>query len=394
METIAKMKNKPEHILNVNVYNFGMGGLSTIVYNWGMKMKSEQYIFDYCGWKHIPSSCYTESIIKRGGRIYSFAGDSNNKILRYIQRAEYLKKIIKENNYRCVHIHADRAQNVLIYAIMAKVSGAEKIIVHSHSSGIDNEKQRIRKSYHNISKKFLPFVATDYLACSIEAARWMYTKKILKRNKFVIINNGIEISKFRFDAQTRIKVRKELGWEKNYILAHIGRFSYPKNHEFLIKTFAELFNRNKKVRLLLIGQGELYKDIENQVNNLGLQYQIKYIPSTNDVNKYMQAMDMFLLPSRFEGLPLVSVEAQASGLKSILSDKISKQAKLTELVQYRPIDEGTESWIAAIESTMQTEYDRKVYADIVEKKGYGIEASAQRIQEIYSEKSKRDTGRA
>ncbi|MCQ5253498.1 glycosyltransferase [Bariatricus massiliensis] len=384
MEIVIKMENRPEHILNVNVYNFGIRGLSTIVYNLGMKLERQQYIFDYCGWKPIPKSIYTESILNNEGRIFNFISNKNNKILVWFQRARYLKRIIKENKYKFVHIHADRAQNAIIFAFVAKLVGVERIIIHSHSSGIDNKKQHRKIFYHNISKLFFPFVATDYLACSEKAAKWMYPKKIIRNNTFEIINNGIEISEYCFEDSTRIKVRRALGWEDKYILAHIGHFSYQKNHEFLIKVFAAVFKRNKDARLLMIGQGELEKEVACQIEQLGLENHIKHITSTNEVSNYMKAMDVFLLPSRFEGLPLVAVEAQASGAQCVLSDKISAQAKLTDLVQYCPIDKGVEPWVEAIEHVDKIEYDRKSYAEKVDKKGYSIEASAQRLREIYS----------
>lgn len=376
------VNNQKKRVLNVNVYNFGVGGLSTIVYQWGMHIDSNKYVFDYCGWKKVVESSYTKNISQKGGKIFTY--NCRNRLSCKIKRCKFLKKIIKQNHYEIVHIHADRAQNSVLYALTAKLVGVKKIIIHSHSNGIDCNERGLRLVYHKITKSFLPYVATDFLACSIDAAQWMYPYRILKDKRYEIISNGIDIKSFAYDKNKRNVIRAELEWPDKLILGHVGRFTYQKNHEFLIDVFNEVYKENKNARLLLIGQGELKEKIFAKINRLNLLHVVKHIPCTQNVNDYMQAMDVFLFPSRFEGLGIVAIEAQAAGLPTLLSDKVPPEANLCDLVQICSITDGAILWKELIQSKINLKQKRTDFAEMVMKKGFSIDDSVQQLEKIYN----------
>ena len=168
-----------------------------------------------------------------------------------------------------------------------------------------------------------------------------------------------------------------------FVLGHVGRFSYQKNHEFLVDVFKNIYAINKNTRLLLIGQGELEDQIHERIRHYGLEHVVCHIRSTPYVNLYMQAMDAFLFPSRYEGLGIVAVEAQAAGLPTIISDTIPEAVCLTDLVRVCPINHGIQAWEDAVYEIMQQTVERKKYAEVLKDNGYCIEASTKELEKIY-----------
>lgn len=168
-----------------------------------------------------------------------------------------------------------------------------------------------------------------------------------------------------------------------FVLGHVGRFSYQKNHEFLIDVFKSVYETNKNIRLLVIGQGELEDRIHERICRYGLEDVVCHIRSTPAVNEYMQAMDAFLFPSRYEGLGIVAVEAQVAGLPIIVSESIPYDIHLTDLVHVRTINSGVKIWVDTVHEIMQQVVERKKYAEEVKNSGYCIEDSARELEKIY-----------
>ena len=177
------------------------------------------------------------------------------------------------------------------------------------------------------------------LACSKEAGEWLFGN-----TQFIVLNNGIDVSKYVFNQNIREEYRKILGFSDELVLGHVGRFSNQKNHNFLIDIFYEIIKINKKSKLILIGTGELENEIKEKVESLSLKEKVIFLGARADVNKIMQAMDVFILPSLFEGLPVVGVEAQASGLPCIISDTVSKDVKITDSVLQISLSLPPEEW--------------------------------------------------
>ena len=202
---------------------------------------------------------------------------------------------------------------VMLYPLIAaKISNVKVIIAHSHNASSD--KGILKKMLHNINKNFIPLFANHFFACSNKAGKWFYSKKIMNSKNYFVINNCIDIDKFKFNYETRNNKRKELHLKnENIVVGHVGRFNKQKNHTFLIDIFNEAYKENDKLRLVMVGIGPLMNKIKKKVIQLNLSDAVLFLGQRSDVNELMQAMDIFILPSLYEGLPLVGVEAQTSG---------------------------------------------------------------------------------
>lgn len=184
-------------------------------------------------------------------------------MLKQIKCYSNLRKLIKNNNYEYVHIHADVANKLFTSGLAAKYSGAKKVILHSHAAGVDGKHRKVKKYIHKFCRRFLKYIATDYVACSEVAAKWMFPN--VESEKIVIVNNGVDLDKFRFDAAVRYQIRNKLGIKDEILLGHVGRFCYQKNHEYFIEILKEIRKRNIKAKLLLIGEGPDEQDFKEKI---------------------------------------------------------------------------------------------------------------------------------
>ena len=369
--------NKSQRVLQIGTGNFGKGGLSTIVLNFGLNQDPNKIIFDYLVMDKVHDKKYKIQIENKKGKVYELK--TNNKL----KRLYLLKKFFKENKYEIIHIHISQCKiSTLIIQFLYKIYGGKKIILHSHSSGIDINKGSIKIALlkHNIFKRILPLMTDEFLTCSKLAGEWLYPKKYLDKVK--IINNGIDVEKYKFDLEKRNQLRKEMNLENKVILGTVGRFSYQKNHEFLIKIFNEVQKIEKESVLLLIGNGELEQKIKEQVKELKLENKVIFLGTTNKVEDYLQIMDIFLLPSKYEGLPIVGIESQASGLKCFFSKNITKELKITDLCGFLDINISPKEWAEQILKYKNT-YERKDITKEIEKAGYSIKSSAKELEKIY-----------
>ncbi len=324
----------------IRILQMGMtdnqGGIETFLINYYRNIDKSKIQFDFTN-IYNNKLCYQDEIEKSGGKIYEVSNYYKHPI-KYIKD---VIKIIKENNYSIVHCNMNSA--VMIYPLIAaKIAHAKFIIAHSHNSSSD--KGIVKKVLHNINRNFIPFLATNYWACSDKAGIWFF-KKNVKSEKFKIINNAVDLNDFKYDENVRIKIRKELNIdEDNLVIGHVGRFNKQKNHEYLIEIFNQILLIEPKSTLLLIGEGPLKEDIINKANAMKIDKKIIFLGYRNDVNKLMMAMDCFVLPSLYEGLPLVGVEAQASGLPFICSSSITDEILLSDYSVKIDLSENPKKW--------------------------------------------------
>ena len=199
---------------------------------------------------------------------------------------------------------------------------------------------------------------------------------------YTIVNNGIDTEKFVFDKQVRDKIRTGLKIENKFVVGHIGRFSYQKNHEFLIDIFNEVYKKNSNAVLLLLGCGELEKQIREKVHILGLDKAVIFNGTVSNANEFYQAMDCFVLPSHFEGLGIVAVESQASGLKTLCSDVVPKEAQITNLLEFMSLSDTAEAWAEKVLS-YDNRYGRRDMSDEIKKSGFDIKYSAKQLEGLY-----------
>lgn len=391
---IYTMKIQTEHdhiksydnnrVLEINVDDQNSGGVFSLVKNVIINNKSEVQI-DIAAIEAFENKENISLLNSFGCRVFQI-GAQRNKLIKQIIVFINLKKLIKKEGYKCVHIHADTANKLLISGSAARFSGVKKIILHSHSSGIDSENRNIKYLVHKICRRFLKYIGTDFVSCSDYASKWMFPN--IRQENISIINNGIDLDKFRFNNDIRLRRRSELGLTDELLIGHVGGFSYVKNHEYLIKIINDVIKQNQKVRLLLVGTGHLKDKICQQVNDLGIQNYVIFYGVSDKVNELMSAMDAFVLPSHFEGFPIVGVETQASGLPVVFSDAITPNADITGESVFLPIEDRTVSmWTDTLLNSKKSEAERLNAYDILKTKKYDIADTVNSFVKLYGSRA-------
>lgn len=329
-----------KRVLQIGMTN-NLGGIENYLINYYRTIDKEKVQFDFV---NIYSSklCFSDEITEMGGKIY----DVPNYYKHPLKYLKTLKRIIKDNNYEVVHCNMNSAV-MLFPLIAAKLAKVKTIIAHSHNSSSD--KGFLKELLHNFNKKFIPFFATDYFACSETAGKWFFNKKIINSSKFRIINNAIDTKKFSYSDFDRKLIRNELNIkEDEFVIGHVGRFNKQKNHAFLINVFSELLKIKDNSKLVLVGTGDEQKNIINMVKSLNIEDKVLFLNNRNDVNKLFSSFDIFILPSLYEGLPLVGVEAQANGVSCIFSDNITKELLLNDNVSFFSLNNSFKDWALKI----------------------------------------------
>ncbi len=367
--------NKPIRVLIIGMHD-KIGGVETFLMNYYRNIDRNKIQFDFVS--IYDKLCFEDEIKQLGGKIYRICSEKKNPI-KYCNQ---LTKIIKKNNYRIIHINMLSLANILPI-IVSKFQKVKHIIIHSHNSNTPSG--IVRKILNCINKPFT-YLATDFFACSELAAQWMFGKRILKKHNLKIINNAIELDKYKFNENLRNIIRKKLNIENKFVIGHVGRFSFQKNHEFLIDVFYEVQKEEKNAILLLIGEGELEEDIQRKVKELGIESKVMFLGTTNRVQDYLQAMDLFVLPSRFEGLPVVGIEAQASGTKCIFSKNITSEVKVTDNVEFIGLNENIERWKEEILKYKEA-YKKDIDSNEIFEK-YEIKKASKELTDIYMKMQK------
>ncbi len=273
-----------------------------------------------------------------------------------------IRNIIRQNNYKITYYNISDCSNIM--GILASFFCKIKFrIVHSHSSSMNGKtlKKKILYIFHLIFKQFIEYLCNIYLACSKEAAEWMYNKRIFANKEIVYIFNYIDVKKFLYNAQCREKVRAKYLWNDKIILGHIGNFTETKNHNFVIEIFKQFIQINPNSILILIGDGNLRSKIEKKVTENGLKDKVVFFGIRNDVNLLLQGMDIFLLPSISEGLPISVIEAQVAGVDCFVSDTISKESCISSSCHFLSLSKDAQYWAQYIKNNIQyrKNYDEK-----------------------------------
>ena len=306
--------------------------------------------------------------------------ERENPFIRTVKSSKKFKQILMKKNYDVIHFNLCNAVGIYYGKIAKKYCGG-KLIVHSHNSMVGSKAKLI---INNIFKNLLSEIPDKRFACSDYAARLLFDEKHL--NDVEIINNGIDLEKFRYSSKDRAETRKKLNIDDEILICHVGRYIRQKNHKYLLDIFLsvkKVYPNN--VKLLLIGEGDLEEETDKYATELGVDNDIIKVKNTSKVSSYLSASDFFLLPSLFEGLPIVGVEAQANGLPCLFSDTITRQLKLTDAVKFLDIEQSASIWCSAFMEMMKNKYDRENFYNAVRAKGFDITDVSQKIQEVYNE---------
>lgn len=362
----------PIRILHIVTY-MGRGGLETMLMNYYRHVDREKVQFDFLTHRDFKAD-YDDEIESLGGKIYH--------IPRLVPWSKsYLNALdmffTEHPEYKIVHVHQDCLSSVILK--VAEKHGVPVRIAHSHSSSQDKNIKYFIKLFY---MRQIPQYATQLFACSEKAGDWMFGGK-----SYDLLNNAIDTSKYAYSETTALKIRREFDIAKDcFLVGHVGRFSYPKNHPFLIDIFNAVHMLDKSARLLLVGDGEGRKAIEEKVEQLGLQDCVIFTGVREDVPDLLQAMDAFVFPSLWEGLGIVAIEAQAAGLPCFISDKVPAECIITDSVKMISLKSKPEIWADEILSVKNTE--RKNNREKVIKAGYDIKENAEWLQNYYIEQWK------
>lgn len=304
------------------------GGIESVVMNYYRNIDRSKYQFDFI--TSIDSSLpQKEEIESLGGKIYLTP--------RYTSLFKYnkaLKKIFKENDYSIVHCHMGALS--LFPLRIAKKCGIKSRICHAHSTS--SKKEWKRNLIKKILRLFVKIYPTDYFACGEYAGRWLYGNKTFNKGNVHVMPNAIDCELFKYNEKIRKEVRKELKIEDKFVIGNIGRFVSQKNHTFLIDIFNEISKKIDNAILVLIGEGPLEKQIKDKVKEYNLEEKVLFLGVRKDCYRMYQAMDLFVLPSLYEGLPVVGVEAQCAGLPCIFSDTTTQEILITKSSVMVPLE--------------------------------------------------------
>ncbi len=371
---------QPVRILHI-LGNTQLGGAESRIMDLYRHMDRSVVQFDFV--VHSKEEGYfNEEIRKLGGRIFRVP---RFRVLNYFSYCRAWKKLLQEHRdadgrseFHMIQGHM--TSTAAIYLPIARKCGIETTIAHARSAGVDKGLKGILTRFLrcNLSKK------ADYLfTCSELAGISVFGKKAVEQGRTRFLPNAIDCQKFAPDPLVREKIRRELGIEKCYVIGHVGRFHYAKNHEYLLRVFAELVKRKTRdYVLLLLGEGSGMEDIRILSRELGIGDKVYFLGNKSNVNDYYQAMDYFVYPSRFEGMPGTIVEAQTAGLRCLMSDTICKEVIATELVTTRSIREDPGLWADEIEQHLQ--YQRSSRVDEMKELGFDVHGQAVLMTDFYT----------
>jgi glycosyltransferase involved in cell wall biosynthesis len=362
---------KPIRILQV-VTIMNLGGLESFLMNLYRNIDRKKIQFDFLMHRQ-EKGAFDEEIHALGGKIFKL-----NPIRphRYFQYQKELKTFFKKHSkYTIIHSHINE-NNTLVLSV-AKKAGFKIRIAHSHASATTNK----YKYFREILIRRLSKYSTHNIACSLKAGEWLF-----KNKSYIIMNNSIDVSKFKFNATTRKKKRDLLNInEFDTVIGNVSRMSSVKNHHFIIKIFAAYHILNPNSKLILIGDGELKESIQKQIHSLGLANKVILTGAIQNPQDYLSAIDLYLFPSLIEGFGIALVEAQCNGLPILMSDTIAKDVILTNLPYQKSLQESEVAWANKILEldTFYEDNDRLKYSKVIKEKGFDIEKNAGELESYY-----------
>lgn len=352
-------------VLIINTIGLNYNGITSVIFNYSSYMNLSNIKLDFVSFNDM--SLEIKNNFEKIGTVHILPHRKKN-FIGYIKELQLLLR----QNYDVIHIHGNSG-TMAAEVLCAKMNKVSKILIHSHNSTCSH------KILHKFLKTPMMRLATDYIACSDKAGKWLFGN-----TKYTVLNNAINIDAFLYNKKIRSQVRNEIGLNDEFLIGHIGHFTEQKNHTFLIDIFYEYQKLDPIAKLLLVSDGPKSNEIKQKVKALGLSDYVIFVGRRNDPQRLYQAMDFFVLPSLWEGLPVVALEAQASGLPVLLSDSITPEAKCTSCIFYLPLRSGAKVWAEKIYSLKNRNYKRPI--DIkqeIRSHGFDINYEAQILESIY-----------
>ena len=357
----------PIRVLQV-VGTLNLGGAEALIMNLYRNLDRDKIQFDFI--VHSDKIGLLEDEIQSlGGKVFRCPKFKGN-FFKY--KRWWYNFFNQHTNYRILHSHIRSSASLFIP--IAKKFGM-KAIIHSHSTSNGKGVVSLVKHLLQLPLRF----QADYLfACSNEAGKWLFGRNVTKKTNYFLFSNAIPVEKYLYNNEIRKKYRADLNLENCFVIGHVGRFSLPKNHKFLIECFSEIHKVNDAARLLLIGNGELYNEVISQIVEYNLQKYVIMLGNRFDVENLLQVMDSFVFPSLWEGLPMAVIEAQANGLPCYISDNITNDVNLSELIYRLPLNDK-KIWVKEI-------LKRRKRVDVAQKiisAGYDASSNTRKLENFY-----------
>lgn len=355
-----------KRILIIGFYK-SRGGIETSTMNYYRNLNHDKIQYDFIN--PYDEFYYRDEIQSLGGKVYDVTNFRKN-IFKYMLE---VRSIIRSGGYSIVNIPMLSAIN-LLPIITAYISGVRNIIVHSHNTKAGSS---LKTLIHKVNKPIVNIIAKYGWACSADASKWMFYKKAQ------LINNAINLETYEYDTSKRLRIRQELSIRDKFVVGNVARLVPEKNHDFLIDVFAEFITRRKNSILLIIGDGPYLDALKAKVEALGLESSVIFTGDRPDVSDFYSAMDVFVLTSKFEGLPMVGIEAQAAGLPVLCSDTVTEQMNVSGNIKYLSIEGPIDIWCDQLgkSARISNQLSRQRLTD----SGYSIQEESKKVEKLYNE---------
>lgn len=353
-----------------------LGGIETYLIEQFRHLDKSKIDYDFVNITGEYSICYEDEILASGSKIFKVVSRHKNPLLHYWQ---WFNILLQNKGIYDVIVLNTNSLEYVFPLVLGKIFGIPVRVIHSHNSGFENKQGLARRLLVGMNKKLLAWSANLRFACSQFAGQWMF-----KDNPYHVIYNAIDIHKYDADLIVREETRNALGLHTELTLLHVGRFSYQKNHSFLLDIFKEVHRIQPDSVLLLVGdtteESEFLTEVKRKIKAYGLENVVRLLGRRDDVNKIMQAADVLVMPSFFEGLTVVGIEAQASDLPLLLSDTVTKELGLLPSTQFISLEAGPTAWAEAIVNSKQ--HSRQSRYEELKAAGYDIGNETERVEKL------------
>ena len=345
-------------------------GITNVLFNYLRAMDGSEVTADLLAINQ-PDAHYVKEVENKGGRVFALS-----RLGGTIAYWKSLRNLIRENKYDAVHIHGNSHTTVLELSA-AKAAGCGVRMCHAHNTTCKHV------VVHKLMAPVFHLLCTHGLACGDAAGRFMHGNR-----PFTVVNNGVDTDKFAFSPEHRETIRKNHNWHGCKVIGHVGYFQEVKNHQWIIEVFKELIKMDASYRLVLIGDGELRNKIVEKANEAGILEQITFTGNIKNVNHYLNAIDLIIMPSLYEGLPLTLIEQQACGLRCIVSDTITREVDKTGNLTFLSISLSAYDWARVINQfKIMTEEERAKTSEcavrVITQGGYSIKEEASKLKAYY-----------
>lgn len=372
------MTNREPHVLRVLQVGMtrNLGGIETYLIEQFRHLDKSKIDYDFVNITGEYSICYEDEILASGSKIFKVVSRHKNPLLHYWQ---WFNILLQNKGVYDVIVLNTNSLEYVFPLVLGKVFGIPVRVIHSHNSGFENKQGLARRILVGMNKKLLAWSANLRFACSQFAGQWMF-----KDNPYHVIYNAIDIHKYDADLAVRDEMRQALNLDTALTLLHVGRFSYQKNHSFLLDIFKEVHSIQPNSVLLLVGdtteESEFLTEVKRKIKAYGLEHVVRLLGRRDDVNKIMQAADVLVMPSFFEGLTVVGIEAQASDLPLLLSDTVTKELELLPSTQFISLVAGAKAWAEVIVNSKK--HNRRSRYEELKAAGYDIGFETERVEKL------------